>query len=305
MQEKHVSKPLISVIIPAYNRAKTIRKAIESLRVQTYTNWEAIVVDDGSTDNTCDIVSEIARHDQRVRLLRHEHNRKAQAARNTGIRTAKGEWIAFLDSDDEYLPESIQDRLTLAEKEHVPVVHSECYILKPGEEKQLYKIRPLSGNIYKDVLEKEGPVFPALLVKKTALEGIGLLDEQIKSYQEWDTAIRLAKNNRFAFCPKPTFIYDYCCDDSMSRDPGLNGKGYEQIFHKHYVEIWKNLGMKGLAYHYGRIGKWYEESGDLKNAGRYKLMAAICKCLSVKMIFAKLSSLTPKKAWSKAGAQNG
>ena len=298
-------KPQISVIIPAYNRAKTIRNALESLRAQTYSNWEAIVVDDGSTDNTCEIVSEIARNDQRIRLLRHEQNRKAQAARNTGIRAAKGAWITFLDSDDEYLPNSIEDRLTLAEKEQVPVVHSECYILKPGQEKQPYKIRPLSGNIYKEVLEKEGPVFPALLVKKEALEDIGLLDEKIKSYQEWDTAIRLAKNNRFAFCPKPTFIYDYRCDDSMSRDSILNGKGYEQIFRKHYFEIWMNLGMKGLSYHYDRIAKWYAQGNDLKNAKHYKLLAAICKYLSVKMIFAKLNSLMPKKAWSKAGVQNG
>ena len=282
-------KPLVSVVIPAYNRSKNIRNAIESVRAQTYAHWEAIVVDDGSTDNTCDVVLQMARGDKRIRLVRHEQNRKAQAARNTGIRSAKGEWIAFLDSDDEYLPDSIRDRLTLAEKEHVPAVHSECYILKPGEEKQPYKIRPLSGNIYKAVLEKEGPVFPSLFVKKEALEDIGLLDEKIKSYQEWDTAIRLAKNNQFAFCPKPTFIYDYRCDDSMSRDPILNGKGYEQIFHKHYFEIWKNLGMKGLAYHYARIGKWYEEGKDFKNAGRYKLLASVCKCLSFKMIRTKLS----------------
>lgn len=287
---------MVSIIIPAYNRANKIATALRSIQSQTYPNWEAIVVDDGSSDKTCDVVLEMAGNDERIRLVRHQQNRKAQAARNTGIRAAKGEWIAFLDSDDEYLPESIQDRLTLAEKEQVPVVHSECYILKPGEEKQLYKIRPLSGNIYKKVLEKEGPVFPALLVKKEALEQIGLLDEKIRAYQEWDTAIRLAKNNQFAFCPKPTFIYDYRCDDSMSRDSILNGKGYLQIFHKHYWEIWKNLGIKGLAYHYDRIAKWYAQGNDLKRSKRYKLLAAICKCLSFKMIFTKLNSLTLKRA---------
>lgn len=280
--------PLVSVIIPAYNRAGKISAALQSVQAQTYSNWEAIVVDDCSTDDTCAVVSRMAQSDPRIRLLKHSQNRKAQAARNTGIRSAKGEWIAFLDSDDEYLPDSIQGRLTVAEKEKAQVIHSECYILKPGEEKQLYKLRPLSGNIYKAVLEKEGPVFPALLVKKEALEQIGLLDENIKAYQEWDTAIRLAKNNRFAFCPKPTFIYDYRCDDSMSRDSVLNGNGYKQIFHKHYWEIWRNLGMKGLAYHYDRIAKWYEKGGDHKNAGRYKLSGAICKCLSPKMILTKM-----------------
>lgn len=288
--------PLVSIVIPAYNRANKISAALRSVQAQTYPNWEAIVVDDGSTDKTCDVVLEMAGHDERIRLVRHQQNRKAQAARNTGIRSAKGKWIAFLDSDDEYLPESIQDRLTLAEREHAPVVHSECYILKPGKERQLYKIRPLSGNIYKEVLEKEGPMFQALFVKKEALEQIGLLDEKIRAYQEWDTAIRLAKNNKFAFCPDATFIYDYRCEDSMSRNSTLNARGYEQIFKKHFFAIWRHLGMRGLAYHFKKAANWYKDGTDSGNAMRCSFFAGICKCLSFDIIRTKLRLMILGKA---------
>jgi len=290
-------KPLVSVIIPAFNRANILKNAIESVQAQTHTQWEAIVVDDGSKDNTCDVVSGMAQDDGRIRLVRHEENRKAQAARNTGIRAAKGEWIAFLDSDDEYLPDSIEKRLETALKENVHIVHSDCFIIKPGKEKELYGIRPLAGNVYREMLEKEGPVFPALFVSKKVLEEIGLLDEKIKAYQEWDTTIRLAKNNAFGFYPEPTFIYDYRCEDAMSRDSVQNGKGYEQIVHKHFIEIWKYLGMKGLAFHYDKAAKWYKEGKDFWNTWRCKIFATLCKCLSFKMISDKLKVMALKKAY--------
>ncbi len=284
----------VSVIIPVYNREQTIEKALKSIQAQTFPFWEAIVVDDGSTDNTCSIVSQMAKKDKRIHLIQHEQNLKAQAARNTGIRSAKGQWIAFLDSDDEYLPESIGKRLELAQTQNVPAVHSDGYIIRPGQDKELYHIPPLTGNIYKKVLESEGPIFQGLLVKKKALEAMGYLDENIKAYQEWETIIRLAKDNEFAFCAQPTFIYDYRCEDSMSRDSILNGEGYTQIVRKHASVIWKNLGMRGLAYHYTKISGWYKDGGDSIYALGYKGLSIICKCLSMSVIKTKLSLLFKK-----------
>ena len=270
----------VSVIIPAYNRAHLIEKAVRSLQSQTVSDWEAVVVDDGSRDNTCAVVEKLAKSDPRVRLVRHDTNRRAQAARNSGIRAARGEWITFLDSDDEYLPDSLANRLSVAQKDRVPVVHSDCYILKPGQERQRYYIRPLQGAVYKQVLQKEGPVFPALLVRKDALERIGLLDESIKAYQEWDTSIRLAKYYRFGFYPEPTFVYDYRCDDSMSRDLIQNGRGYQQIFTKHFREILFMTGPGGVAHHYDVLARWARQGGDMKSARRFKIIAVIWKCVS-------------------------
>ena len=289
-------KPLVSVVIPAYNRARTIAKAIVSVQAQTFTDWEIIVVDDGSKDETCSIVERLAHADPRIRLLRHQQNKRAQAARNTGIKAAKGEWISFLDSDDEYLPESIKSRFEVAQRDRVSVVHSECYIIKPGEPRKLYGIRPLAGQVYKDMLEKEGPVFPALLIKKAALGQIGLLDEQILAYQEWDTCIRLAKHFPFGYSSTPTFVYDYRCEDAMSRNAILNGRGYEQIFTKHKLDILKINGAGNLSEHYEVAARWFGQGKDFENEKRCRRQALLWKCLSPRRALSKAKHLLIDKS---------
>src|SRR5438034_3985092 len=99
--------PSVSVIIPVHNRASKIAMAVDSVRAQTYPNWEAIVVDDGSTDGSHRVVMQLAEEDDRIALVRHSFRRGAQAARNTGIHHSRAKWIAFLDSDDRWLPQSL------------------------------------------------------------------------------------------------------------------------------------------------------------------------------------------------------
>ena len=96
----HESKPTVTIIIPTYNRAHLLGRAIRSVLTQTFHNWELIVVDDASTDNTKEVAYSF--QDPRIHYLCHETNRGGPAARNTGIREARGLYIAFLDSDDEW-----------------------------------------------------------------------------------------------------------------------------------------------------------------------------------------------------------
>src|SRR5262249_39374275 len=158
------------------------------------------------TDYTVPIVEEYARKDARIRLIQHGHRKGAQAARNTGIQAARGEWIAFLDSDDEWLQDSLATRLRVAYEGNFRVVHSECYVVEEGSDQSCrYGLPPLEGSVYKSLLQKPGVVFPSLLVQKNCFERIGQLDENIVAYQEWDTCIRLAKYYGFGFVPEPTF----------------------------------------------------------------------------------------------------
>src|ERR1051325_9337896 len=131
-------QPLISIVIPAYNRASTIVAALDSLKSQTHSNWEAVVVDDGSRDDTSQLVSLQVQKDSRIRLIKLERNRGAQAARNIGIRAAHGQWITFLDSDDQYLPHSLEARLSIATNQSIMVVHSECNVLRVDGDLQAY-----------------------------------------------------------------------------------------------------------------------------------------------------------------------
>src|SRR5689334_4414907 len=182
--------PLVSVVIPAYNRKSTIRRSIISVLAQSIKNLEVVVVDDGSNDNMSQAVGEIARADERVRLLVHGANQGAQAARNSGIRAALGEWIAFLDSDDIWLSSSLELRLAAVRSRNVQVVHSPGFVLRFGAtEQETFEVPALSGHVYRELLRAPGPLFPALLASARAFEAIGTLDEAIIAYQEWDTAI--------------------------------------------------------------------------------------------------------------------
>jgi len=287
-------QPLITVVIPAYNRADKIPIAIKSVQQQTYPNWEIVVADDGSGDGTAAAVEQMMKEDSRIRLIRHETNLGAQAARNAGIKTAKGAWIAFLDSDDQFLPDSLSLRMEVARRDNVSVVHSEAYIQKPSEPLQRFYIPAWNGNILRKILTKEGPAFPALLVKKEALERIGYLDEKIKSYQEWDTCIRLAKHFEFGFEPQPTFIYDYRTPNAISRDAIRAGAGYEQSLNKHWRDILFYLGTGALASHYEVAAGWYKQGNDTTNERRCARLAVILKFLSPARAVNKIKHLLAK-----------
>lgn len=118
--------PLISIIMPMYNSARYVAESIESVMTQTYTNWELLVVDDGSTDGSTDIVMGYALKDKRIQLLLNDyHVGNPSAPRNYGIEHAKGDYIAFLDSDDIWLPEKLSIQLELFNQEDTVAVYSD------------------------------------------------------------------------------------------------------------------------------------------------------------------------------------
>jgi glycosyltransferase involved in cell wall biosynthesis len=266
---------LVSVVIPVHNRRARIARAVRSALVQDHDAVEVVVVDDGSTDGTAGAVGELAGEDPRVTLAVHGAKRGAQAARNTGIRAARGEWVAFLDSDDELFATSVSARLAVASARGVAVVHSDCCVLRrPGDKPVPFGVPPLSGTVYEELLRRPGPVFPGLLVRKSALERVGLLAEEIESYQEWDTSIRLARHFPFGFVPEPTFVYRLDAEDTISGDALRKARGYEQVVAKHRGEIARLLGRGELAQHYETAAMLYREAGDARRF-RASLLAAI------------------------------
>ena len=111
-------QPLVSVIIPTYNRADLIRQAVDSVFFQSYQNWEIIIVDDNSQDNTAEVIQGIANQGKPIQYHRHSRNLGGSAARNTGIKQAQGEYIAFLDSDDVWLPQKLELQLKAIAKKN-------------------------------------------------------------------------------------------------------------------------------------------------------------------------------------------
>lgn len=109
----------VSIITPSYNSAKYIKQTIDSVRAQTYTDWEMLIVDDCSTDNTCEIVEAIAKEDNRVKLIRQEQNGGAAVARNRALENSTGRFIAYLDADDIWLPEKLSRQVEFMEQNDV------------------------------------------------------------------------------------------------------------------------------------------------------------------------------------------
>ena len=125
---------LVSVIMPAYNCEKYVVEAINSVLAQTYKNWELLVLDDGSNDNTLQVIEEFSKNDSRIKALPNGKNMGVSATRNRGIELATGEWIAFLDSDDMWESKKLEKQLEVAkEKEAEFLFTGSSYINEQGE----------------------------------------------------------------------------------------------------------------------------------------------------------------------------
>lgn len=261
----------VSVIIPIKDREHVVERAIESIQSQTTGVGEIIIVDDASDDASVRVVTDMARRDGRILVLRHAANRGAQGARNTGIAAATGAWIAFLDSDDVWLPDSLERRLEVAAEDGVDVVHSEALMDTGIGTLSPMLIPPMSGEVYKELLLRPGPTFQSLLVRRELMERLGTLDESITSYQEWDTAIRLAQLAPFSFLAKPTFVWDCCSGGRISSDDYRTAVGYEQVFRKYESEVRRIHGIEGLRRHHAQMAVRYRAAGKRVQAWRHRL----------------------------------
>ncbi|HEX7490074.1 MAG TPA: glycosyltransferase family 2 protein [Candidatus Limnocylindrales bacterium] len=266
--------PAVSVIVPAHNRAETIAAAIESIRSQTFEDFEIVVVDDGSSDGTADIARALESKEPRLRVHAHPHNRGAQAARNTGIRAARGEWIAFLDSDDLYYRDSLELRLAAAKGTDLGVIHSACDAIGPDGPVP-FPIPPVEGDVRRALLTAPAPMFQGMIVRRELLHRIGLLSESVPAYQEWDTSIRLAAVTRFGFVAQPTFEYDLRTLGAISRDSRRAARGYEYVVSRHWREIVKYAGLPVLADHYRILAELRANAGDARGAFRCAVLSGL------------------------------
>jgi glycosyltransferase involved in cell wall biosynthesis len=195
--------PAISVIMPVYNRAGSVREAIDSVLAQDFEDFELIVVDDGSRDGTAEVIEAVG--DPRIRCLRQSRNQGGNAARNRGIREARSPLICFLDSDDQFLPHKLGFVVAFfARNPEIDVLTDSFRLVYPPESG-----KPPADRLNPDLhssAEIERAVFsrrlfkatPALSARRAALEAVGLFDETLKRRQDMDLVLRLARGARCA-----------------------------------------------------------------------------------------------------------
>ncbi len=226
------SQPLVSIILPTYNRSQTLRRSIRSVLCQYYQSIEVIVVDDCSTDNTAEVVHQL--DDPRIIYIRHNENRGAAAARNSGILAAHGELIAFQDSDDEWLADKLLSQVKCLEASGAEYGAVFCGKMLygrnaarkfgarlathvPGEEH-----KTLTGDLHVALLNENFISVQTLIVKKPLLiDNMCFFDPALRCNEDWDFNIRLSKFTKFLFVERPGVVA-FISNDSISTDNKRN-----------------------------------------------------------------------------------
>ena len=256
---------VFTVVIPAYNRESEISRAINSVLQQSFQNFEIIVVDDGSKDNTPKVVETYT--DPRIRLIRQE-NAGATVARNTGIINAKGTFVSFLDSDDEWLPTMLEKQKMVYDKNSlIGCVYSSVVIMSDirGKTKPFGRKFGVEGEAYKDVL-KQGYLAPTtvLSAKKDLLLRVGLFDVSLPASQDDDICFKLAKNTVIGYIPECLAIMHSGTDNRISKNRMKVALGWWMLWNKYEADVVELCGYSIMAKHYYDCAIHFAEAGSLE-----------------------------------------
>jgi glycosyltransferase involved in cell wall biosynthesis len=200
-----INNPRITIVMPTYNRADIISRAIDSVLGQAFNDFELIIVDDASTDNTEDVVNEYADH--RLIYVKLRENNGANVARNRAIDMSRGEYISFLDSDDEYHPDMLDTCIRAFEglDNDVGVVYSKVLVVDESSRRFFLDEGP-SGYIYEKLILGNCVPINSALVRRQCLE-TERFDESLKKHQEWDLWLRIARKYKFVYIDKVLAIW--------------------------------------------------------------------------------------------------
>lgn len=181
----------VSIIIPTFNRAREVVRAVSSVLYQTFTDYEIIVVDDGSSDGTADSLVQFHNH---IKYLHHPKNQGVSAARNTGIKASRSPLIAFLDSDDYWLPEkiSVQVNFFTQNRKAVACQTEEIWIRRGRRVNPRKKHLKPSGDIFEPSLKLCLVSPSAVMVKRTLIDEVGLFDEGLPACEDYDLWLRIS-----------------------------------------------------------------------------------------------------------------
>ncbi len=264
--------PKVSVIIPTFNRAGSILPALESVRCQTFENLEIIIVDDASEDATASLLESL--DDPRIRTIRHDQNRGAAAARNTGTRSALGPFIAFQDSDDLWEPDKLALQLAeLERKKDARVCYGTLVRTWDGKTTVTPKQSIVSkeGDLSEEILFHNVVGTPTMLLEKQAIIAVDGFDETLPCLEDWEINIRLAQQFRYAFV-KQRCVKAEVQKNSISRNLDAVSIALDRI-HGRHLELFRQ-NCRANAKFLARRGHYRAINGDL-SAGRSFFLSSL------------------------------
>lgn len=264
-----MSNPTISVIIPTYNRASLLNRSIKSVLNQTFHDFELIVVDDGSTDNTKELINEFMKNDPRIRYIWQENSGGPTKPINAGIKKSKGDYITILGSDDEILPEKLEKQIKKFDSvsKNVGLIYCGLQYIPENKNKQSKTIIPkLRGNLFTELLKGSfiGGITP--LIKKECFQKLGLFDTSLPSGEDWDMWIRISKNYEFDYVPEALAIY-HIHGKQISANFNDTIEGFQKILKKYIDDI--SIYPSIYNDHLIRIGIFYCLNDNIKAGQKY------------------------------------
>lgn len=207
MQDLDLTQPLVSVVIATYNMGQYLPKAVDSILQQTWNNLEVIVVDDGSTDNTPDVMQRYS-NDSRVNFIRNP-NQGQPKAKNCGINNTKGDFIAFCDADDFWEKNKLEIQMPLFANPKVGVVYSEVSFIDENNNpftKNQHEVRH-SGKITDQMLIENFVPFGTSVIRRKCIDNNGIFDEEFRMGIDWDLWLRYSLDWEFMYAPEKTYVY--------------------------------------------------------------------------------------------------
>lgn len=271
---------LASIIIPAYNAKKYIEETVQSVLNQSYTNWELLIIDDGSTDNTIEIIEALAKTDSRINYITKK-NSGVSDSRNKGLSIAKGEFISFLDADDIWNKENLKEKINFIVENNIDVAYSDCEkidansnslknILTGSESPELSDILLLKGNY---ITAPSG-----IVLKKSVLDKIGGFDTNLSNNADQELWIRILSNNFKIKLIKKTLWKYRVHDNNMSSNIALLEKDSIYIFNKSKSNnLYSTFAIKQKAFSKLNLmlaGSWWK-NGNNKARGIYFIFKAL------------------------------
>lgn len=284
-------RPLISIIIPAYNAAGFIRETIQSVVTQSYDNWELIVVDDGSTDQTAAIVNEFV-NNRRVRLFQKPNTGVADS-RNFGYKHSCGSWCCFLDADDRLKPDCLERRVFHLQ-ENVKFYHNDIALIDSNGEETGGIKRGLSGHVLDDLLIWKRTVIPgpsSIFLAKEVFDTVGGFDPAFSTAADQDFFFRTAALFPVQRIPEVLTLYrDHL--EGMHRDIALMERDHIAVYHKAarnnlFRSFWfRKKCFAGL--YFILAGNWWKDGESKLRAVWFVLLMLMTYPPAIVMVFQRL-----------------
>ncbi|NQX96290.1 MAG: glycosyltransferase [Flavobacteriales bacterium] len=277
---------LISIIIPLYNATSYIEESVNSVIYQTYKNWELIVVDDGSTDNSLDLVITLSKIDARIQIIKQQ-NFGVSIARNNGISEAKGDYIFFLDADDIWRKNNLELKIQfLEENKKIDWLFGAINLVDENSKELNVTLKGNSNNILKSLLLWNGDVITTpstITIRKKCLKTVSF-DENLSTAADQDFAIQLASKYKGGYAATPTVNYRVLTN-SMSRNIHLMEKDHIRVFKKaNKNKLFKSFIFKQQCYsnlYWILAGSWWKDGGNKIKGMRFIVLAMVTNPFSI------------------------